>query len=72
MGVLTLTIFCREGRPPDDTFAPHLVTALAHGIGAVITIDAMRTQADTAQVILGRGADYVMTVKATCPPCTSS
>src|SRR5437773_1713944 len=73
--------------------APHLVAALAHGIGAVlgqaavdaksneipavrdllkafaslasavITIDAMHTQSDTAQVILGRGADYVMTVE---------
>jgi len=77
--------------------APHLVAALAHGIGAVlgqvavdekpneipavrellrafaslafavITIDAMHTQHDTAQVILGRGADYVMTVKANVP-----
>ena len=72
--------------------APHLVAALAHGIGvvlgqvavdaksneipavrellkafaslasAVITVDARHTQSDTAQVILGRGADYVMTV----------
>ena len=77
--------------------APHLVAALAHGIGAVlgqvaveeksneipavrdllkafaslaaavITIDAMHTQSDTAQVILGRGADYVMTVKGNMP-----
>ena len=77
--------------------APHLVAALAHGIGAVpgqaaveeksneipavrdllkafaslaaavITIDAMHTQNDTAQVILGRGADYVMTVKGNMP-----
>jgi predicted transposase YbfD/YdcC len=77
--------------------APHLVAALAHGIGAVlgqvavdaksneipavrellkafaglaaavITIDAMHTQSDTAQIILGRGADYVMTVKANMP-----
>jgi predicted transposase YbfD/YdcC len=77
--------------------APHLVAALAHGIGAVlgqvaveeksneipavrdllkafaslasavITIDAMHTQHDTAQVILERGADYVMTVKANMP-----
>jgi hypothetical protein len=77
--------------------APHLVAALAHGIGAVlgqvavdaksneipavrellkafaslagavITIDAMHTQTDTAQVILGRGADYVMTVKGNMP-----
>jgi predicted transposase YbfD/YdcC len=77
--------------------APHLVAALAHGIGAVlgqvavdeksneipavrdlleafaslasavITMDAMHTQHDTAQVILARGADYVMTVKANMP-----
>jgi predicted transposase YbfD/YdcC len=77
--------------------APHLVAALAHGIGAVlgqvavdeksneipavrellkafaslagvvITIDALHTQHDTAQVILERRADYVMTVKANMP-----
>jgi predicted transposase YbfD/YdcC len=77
--------------------APHLVAALAHGIGAVlgqvaveeksneipalrdllkafaslaaavITIDAMHTQSDTAQAITGRGADYVMTVKGNMP-----
>jgi predicted transposase YbfD/YdcC len=81
----------REGK------APHLVAALAHGIGAVlgqvavparsneipavrellrafaslagavITIDAMHTQSDTALAILSRGADYVMTVKASMP-----
>jgi predicted transposase YbfD/YdcC len=77
--------------------APHLVAALAHGIGAVLgqvavdeksneipavrellkaftdlsgavfTIDAMHTQHDTAQAILSRDADYVMTVKANMP-----
>ena len=77
--------------------APHLVAALAHGIGAVlgqaavdaksneipavrellkafaslasavITIDALHTQSDTAQVITGRKADYVMTVKGNMP-----
>jgi DDE_Tnp_1-associated/Transposase DDE domain len=77
--------------------APHLVAALAHGIGAVlgqvavdeksneipavrellkaftdlagavVTIDAMHTQQDTAQAILSRGAGYVMTVKANMP-----
>ena len=77
--------------------APHLVAALAHGIGAVlgqaavaakpdeipavrellkafaglagavITIDALHTQDDTAQAITGRGADYVMTVKGNMP-----
>lgn len=77
--------------------APHLVAALAHGIGTVLgqvavdaksneipavrellkafadlagvvmTIDALHTQHDTAQLITGRGADYVMTVKANMP-----
>jgi predicted transposase YbfD/YdcC len=77
--------------------APHLVAALAHGIGAVlgqvavnaksneipavrdllkafadlagavITIDALHTQADTAQAILDRHASYVMTVKGNMP-----
>jgi predicted transposase YbfD/YdcC len=77
--------------------APHLVAALAHGIGAVlgqaavaaksneipavrdllkafadlagavITIDALHTQHDTAQVVLSRQADYVMTVKGNMP-----
>ena len=77
--------------------APHLVAALAHGIGtvlgqvavaaktneipavrdllkafadldgAVITIDALHTQSDTAQAILDRKADYVMTVKGNMP-----
>jgi predicted transposase YbfD/YdcC len=86
-----------RGAKDKDGKAPHLVAALAHGIGAVlgqaavaaksneipavrdllkaftdlagavITIDAMHTQSDTAQVILGRGADYVMTVKANMP-----
>jgi hypothetical protein len=98
----------RAGRRPDghrgrrqgrarcegkDRKAPHLVAALAHGIGAVlgqvavgaksneipavrellkafadlagavVTIDALLTQADTAQVILEREADYIMIVK---------
>ena len=77
--------------------APHLVAALAHGIGAVlgqvavdaksneipavrdllkafadlagavVTIDALHTQHDTAQLILARHADYVMTVKGNTP-----
>jgi predicted transposase YbfD/YdcC len=77
--------------------APHLVAALAHGVGAVLgqvaadgksneipavrellkafadlagailTIDAMHTQHDTAKAILARQADYVMTVKANMP-----
>ena len=92
-----------RGAKNKDGKAPHLVAALAHGIGAVlgqvavdeksneipavrdllkafaslasavITIDAMHTQHDTAQVILGRGADYVMTVEhaSHCSCCLS-
>ena len=85
------------GARDKDGKAPHLVAALAHGIGAVlgqvavtaksneipavrdllnaftdlagavITIDALHTRSDTAQVITGRGADYVMTVKGNMP-----
>jgi predicted transposase YbfD/YdcC len=86
-----------RGAKGKDGKAPHLVAALAHGIGAVlgqvavtaksneipavrellrtfadlagavITIDALHTQHDTAQLILERRADYVMTVKANMP-----
>ena len=86
-----------RGAKGKDGKAPHLVAALAHGIGAVLgqvavnaksneipavrellkafadlagavlTIDAMHTQHDTAQLILARHADYVMTVKANMP-----
>jgi predicted transposase YbfD/YdcC len=86
-----------RGAKNKDGKAPHLVAALAHGVGAVlgqvavdaksneipavrellkafaslagvvITIDALHTQHDTAQVILERQADYVMTVKANMP-----
>jgi predicted transposase YbfD/YdcC len=44
-----------------------LLKAFASLASAVVTIDAMHTQHDTAQVILGQGADYVMTVKANMP-----
>ena len=44
-----------------------LLKAFANLASAVITIDAMHTQHDTAQVIPGRGADYMMTVKANMP-----
>ena len=86
-----------RGARGKDTAAPHLVAALAHGIGAVlgqvlveaksneipavrdllagfadlagavITVDAMHTQAETAAAITARGADYVMTVKGNQP-----
>jgi hypothetical protein len=44
-----------------------LLKAFTSLAGAVITIDALHTQHDTAQVIIGRGADYVMTVKGNMP-----
>jgi len=44
-----------------------LLKAFTDLAGAVITIDALHTQADTAQVILARHADYVMTVKGNMP-----
>ena len=44
-----------------------LLKAFTDLAGAVVTIDAMHTQHDTAQAILSRGADYVMTVKANMP-----
>ena len=44
-----------------------LLKAFASLAAAVITIGAMHTQNDTAQVILGRGADYMMTVKGNMP-----
>jgi predicted transposase YbfD/YdcC len=86
-----------RGARNKDGKAPHLVAALAHGIGAVlgqvavaaksneipavrdllkafadlagavITIDALHTQHDTATAILARHADYVMTVKGNMP-----
>jgi predicted transposase YbfD/YdcC len=86
-----------RGAKSKDGKAPHLVAALAHGIGtvlgqvaveaksneipavrellrafaslagAVVTIDALHTQHDTAQVILSRQADYLMTVKGNMP-----
>jgi predicted transposase YbfD/YdcC len=86
-----------RGAKGKDGKTPHLVAALAHGLGAVpgqvavdpksneipavrellkafadpagavVTIDALHTQTDTAQVILAREADYVMTVKGSMP-----
>ena len=44
-----------------------LLKAFASLAGAVVTIDARHTQSDTAQVILGRDADYMMTVKGNMP-----
>lgn len=44
-----------------------LLKAFTSLAGAVVTIDAMHTQTDTAEAIIARGADYVMTVKANMP-----
>jgi predicted transposase YbfD/YdcC len=44
-----------------------LLKAFAGLAGAVFTIDAMHTRHDTAEAIPGRGAGYVMTVKASMP-----
>ena len=44
-----------------------LLKAFSDLAGAVITIDAMHTQHDSAQAILARHADYLMTVKANMP-----
>jgi predicted transposase YbfD/YdcC len=44
-----------------------LMKAFADLAGAVFTIDALHTQHDTARLITGREADYVMTVKANMP-----
>jgi predicted transposase YbfD/YdcC len=44
-----------------------LLKAFAGLAGAVITTDALHTQADTAQTIIDRHASYVMTVKGNMP-----
>ena len=54
-------------KPDEIPAVRELLKAFAGLAGAVITIDAMHTQSDTAQVITGRDADYVMTVKGNMP-----
>ena len=49
-----------------------LLKAFADLAGAVITIDALHTQYDTAKVILACQADYVMTVIISSPDWVSS
>jgi predicted transposase YbfD/YdcC len=44
-----------------------LLAAFADLAGAVITLDALHTQGDTARLILERHADYAMTVKGNMP-----
>jgi len=47
--------------------ARELLKAFADLAGAVLTIDAMHTQQDTAQLILGRHAECAMIVKGNMP-----
>ena len=56
-----------DEKPNEIPAVRDLLKAFASLACAVITIGAMHTQSGTAQVILGRGADYVMTVKASMP-----
>jgi hypothetical protein len=56
-----------EEKPDEIPAVRELLKAFADLAGAVVTIDAMHTQGDMAEVILGRGADYVMTVKGNMP-----
>ncbi|MEU8799629.1 ISAs1 family transposase [Spirillospora sp. NPDC048819] len=44
-----------------------LLRAFTDLTGAVITMDALHTQAGTAELVIARGADYVMTVKGNIP-----
>ena len=44
-----------------------LLKAFAGLASAIITTGAMHTQSNTVQVILSRGADYVITVKDNMP-----
>jgi hypothetical protein len=59
--------------PPHRVISPQipavrdLLKAFTSLAGAAITVDAVHTQSDTAQVITGRDADYVMTVKGNMP-----
>jgi predicted transposase YbfD/YdcC len=55
--------------PTVRTLLTWLNTTVGNGgiAGAVITVDAMHTQTDTATLIVEAGADYVFTVKANQP-----
>jgi predicted transposase YbfD/YdcC len=56
-----------DAEPDEIPAVRELLKVFASLATAVITTGAMHTQSDTAQVILGRGADYVMTVKGNMP-----
>ena len=56
-----------DEKPNEIPAVRELLKAFTDLAGVVFTIDAMHTQHDTAQAVLSRDADYVMTVKATMP-----
>ena len=56
-----------DAKPNEIPAVRELLKASTDLAGAVITVDALHTQSDTAQAIAGRHADYVMTVKANMP-----
>src|SRR5437763_2909483 len=56
-----------DAKPDEIPAVRDLLKAFADLAGAVLTIDALHTQNDTAQAILARQADYVMTVKGNMP-----
>ena len=56
-----------DGKSNEIPAVRDLLAAFADLAGAVCTLDAMHAQHDTAKAIIGRGADYVMTVKANMP-----
>ena len=49
-----------------------LLKAFADLAGTLITIDAIHTQSETALVIPGRRADYLITVKGNMPTLSGS
>lgn len=56
-----------DGKSNEIPAVRDLLAAFADLAGAVCTLDVMHAQHDTAKAIIGRGADYVMTVKANMP-----
>jgi predicted transposase YbfD/YdcC len=56
-----------DEKPDEIPAVRELLKAFTDLAGVVFTIDAMHTQHDTAQAVLSRDADYVMTVKANMP-----
>jgi predicted transposase YbfD/YdcC len=56
-----------DSKPDEVPAVRELLKAFARLAEAVVTMDALHARHDTAQAVLGRGADYVMTVKANMP-----